>query len=185
MVISDGAILPLSGIIDNTGTIELNSTGSATDLELIEHGITLQGHGQVILSDSGENVITGTVSDVKLTNVDNTISGAGHLGDGQMTLVNEGTIIATGTNALDIDTGTNVVVNTGTLGSDRQRWPCYPWRCRKFWTAVGEWRQRHHHGRSQRQRQRRHRWCSDASIRCRIIDADDFRAGCDRHPPAG
>ena len=52
MVISDGAILPLSGIIDNTGTIELNSTGSETDLELIEHGITLQGHGQVILSDS-------------------------------------------------------------------------------------------------------------------------------------
>jgi hypothetical protein len=32
-----------------------------------------------------------------------------------MTLVNEGTIIASGTNALDIDTGTNVVVNTGTL----------------------------------------------------------------------
>ena len=115
MVISDGAILPLSGIIDNTGTIELNSTGSGTELELIEHGITLQGHGQVILSDSSENVLTGTVSDVKLTNVDNTISGAGHLGNGQMTLVNEGTIIATGTNALDVDTGTNVVVNTGTL----------------------------------------------------------------------
>ena len=115
MVISDGAILPLSGIIDNTGTIELNSTGSGTELELIEHGITLQGHGQVILSDSSENVLTGTVSDVKLTNVDNTISGAGHLGNGQMTLVNEGAIIATGTNALDIDTGTNVVVNTGTL----------------------------------------------------------------------
>ena len=52
MVISDGAILPLCGIINNTGTIELNSTGSETDLELIEHGITLQGHGQVILSDS-------------------------------------------------------------------------------------------------------------------------------------
>jgi hypothetical protein len=115
MVISDGAILPLSGIIDNTGTIELNSTGSETDLELIEHGITLQGHGQIILSDSAENVITGTVSDVTLTNVDNTIYGAGHLGDGVMVLVNEGTIIATGTNALDIDTGTNAVTNTGTL----------------------------------------------------------------------
>ena len=84
MVISDGAILPLSGMIDNTGTIELNSTGNETDLELIEHGITLQGHGQVILSDRAENVIFGTVSDVTLTNVDNTISGAGHLGDGLM-----------------------------------------------------------------------------------------------------
>ncbi|MEY9656284.1 Ig-like domain-containing protein [Bradyrhizobium ottawaense] len=115
MVISNGAILPLSGIIDNTGTIELNSTGSETDLELIEHGITLQGGGHVDLSDSGQNVITGTVSDVTLTNVDNTISGAGHLGDGAMVLVNEGTIIATGTNALNIDTGSNAVTNTGTL----------------------------------------------------------------------
>ncbi|WP_049823950.1 VCBS domain-containing protein, partial [Bradyrhizobium sp. WSM2254] len=115
MVISDGAILPLSGIIDNTGTIELNSTRSGTDLELIEHGITLQGHGQVVLSDSSQNLITGTVSDVTLTNVDNTISGAGHLGDGVMVLVNEGTIIATGTNALDINTGANAVTNTGTI----------------------------------------------------------------------
>ncbi|MHC2273866.1 hypothetical protein ACVME8_000477 [Bradyrhizobium diazoefficiens] len=115
MVISDGAILPLSGIIDNTGTIELNSTGDETDLQLIEHGITLQGGGHVDLSDSSENVITGTVSDVTLTNVDNTISGAGHLGDGVMVLVNEGTIIATGTNTLDIDTGSNAVTNTGTL----------------------------------------------------------------------
>ena len=115
MVISDGAILPLSGIIDNTGTIELNSTGSETDLELIEHGITLQGGGHVELSDSSENVITGTVSDVTLTNVDNTISGAGHLGDGVMILVNQGTIIATGTNSLEIDTGANAVTNTGTL----------------------------------------------------------------------
>ncbi|MCK1658475.1 VCBS domain-containing protein [Bradyrhizobium sp. 151] len=115
MVISDGAILPLSGVIDNTGTMELNSTGDETDLQLIEHGITLQGGGHVDLSDSSENVITGTVSDVTLTNVDNTISGAGHLGDGVMVLVNEGTIIATGTNALDIDTGSNAVTNTGTL----------------------------------------------------------------------
>src|SRR5258706_2737759 len=115
MPISDGAILPLSGTIDNTGTIALNSTGDETDLQLIEHGITLEGGGQVVLSDSSDNFIFGTVSDVTLTNVDNTISGAGHLGDGVMVLVNEGTIIATGTNALDIDTGTNAVTNTGTL----------------------------------------------------------------------
>jgi len=115
MTISDGAMLPLSGLIENTGTIALNSTGNETDLQLIEHGITLEGQGQVILSDSSENVITGTVSDVTLTNVDNIISGAGRLGDGLMVLVNEGTIIATGTNSLDIDTGTNAIVNSGTL----------------------------------------------------------------------
>jgi Ca2+-binding RTX toxin-like protein len=115
MVISNGAILPLSGVIDNTGTIELNSGGVETDLQLIQHGITLQGHGQVMLSDSTGNVITGTVSDVTLTNVDNTISGAGQLGAGQMILINEGTIIATGTNSLEIDTGANTIVNSGTL----------------------------------------------------------------------
>ena len=60
-------------------------------------------------------MVTGTNGDVTLTNVDNTISGAGQLGAGQMTLINEGTIIATGTNALDIDTGTNIVINSGTL----------------------------------------------------------------------
>jgi hypothetical protein len=115
MVISDGAIMPLSGIIDNTGHIELNSSESETDLQLIEHGITLQGGGHVDLSDSSENVITGTVADVTLTNVDNTISGAGHLGAGQMILINQGTIIASGANSLDIDTGTNTVINSGTL----------------------------------------------------------------------
>jgi hypothetical protein len=115
MTISDGAILPLSGVIDNTGTIALNSTGNETDLQLIEHGITLQGGGHVDLSDNSQNVISGTVSDVTLTNVDNTISGAGQLGAGQLTLVNEATINATGSNALVIDTGSNLVVNSGTL----------------------------------------------------------------------
>jgi hypothetical protein len=115
MTVADGAMLPLSGMIDNTGTIELNSAGNGTDLQLIEHGITLEGSGHLILSDSGGNVVTGTNGDVTLTNVDNTISGAGQLGAGQMILVNEGAIVATGTNSLVIDTGANVVSNSGTL----------------------------------------------------------------------
>ena len=115
MVISDGAILPLSGIINNSGTIALDSAGTATTLELVQHGITLQGGGTLTLSDSGTNAISGTSPDVLFTNADNTISGAGHLGEGQMTLVNDGTIIASGNNALVIDTGTNAVVNSGTL----------------------------------------------------------------------
>ena len=115
MTIGDGAILPLSGTINNTGTIELNSAGHETDLQLTEHGMTLQGGGQVVLSDNAENVIAGTSADVTLTNVDNTISGAGQIGAGQLTLVNEGTIDATGTNSLGIDTGVNAVTNSGTL----------------------------------------------------------------------
>jgi hypothetical protein len=36
-------------------------------------------------------------------------------GDGVMALVNEGTIIATGSNSLQIDAGANTIVNSGTL----------------------------------------------------------------------
>ena len=98
MTVSDGATLPLDGTIDNTGTIALNSTGDATNLQIIGGGVTLQGGGQLTLSDGHENVIFGTTAATTLTNVDNTISGAGQigLGDGNLTLVNEahGTIDA-------------------------------------------------------------------------------------------
>ncbi|WP_212488921.1 DUF5801 repeats-in-toxin domain-containing protein [Bradyrhizobium liaoningense] len=115
MVLGDGAMLPLSGIVDNSGRIELGSAGSTTELEIIQHGATLQGGGTIVLSDNSENLIVGSQGDVTLTNVDNTIMGAGEIGDGQLTLVNEGTIVATGVNALVIDTGTNVITNSGTL----------------------------------------------------------------------
>ncbi len=119
MTVSDGAMLPLGGTIDNTGTIALNSTGDATELQIIGAGLTLEGGGQVILSDSSENMIAGTNADTTLTNVDNTISGAGQIGagDGNLTLANEaaGTIdadYADGT--LTIDTG-HSIANHGTL----------------------------------------------------------------------
>ena len=76
---------------------------------------TLEGGGHVELSDGNGNIIVGTTPDATLTNVDNTISGAGQLGEGQLTLHNQGTIIASGSNALTIDTGANEVVNSGTL----------------------------------------------------------------------
>ncbi|WP_292491896.1 VCBS domain-containing protein [Mesorhizobium sp.] len=115
MTIGDGALLPLSGTVNNSGTISLDSTGSETLLQVIQHGVTLEGGGQVVLSDSAFNIISGTGPDVTLTNVDNTISGAGQLGDGMLSLDNRGAIIASGSNALVIDTGGSVVANSGTL----------------------------------------------------------------------
>jgi hypothetical protein len=115
ITIGDGALLPVSGIINNAGTITLDSAGNETHLQLIQYGMTLQGGGQLVLSDSGENFISGTTPSVTLSNADNTISGAGQLGAGQMALVNNGIIIATGSHALIIDTGANVVTNAGTL----------------------------------------------------------------------
>jgi large repetitive protein len=115
MVIGDGALLPLGGTIDNTGTIALASAGDETDLEILVRGATLQGAGQMTLSDNGRNAIFGGDASAVLTNLDNTISGAGRLGAGALTLVNSGVILANGSNALVIDTGNNVVANSGTL----------------------------------------------------------------------
>jgi hypothetical protein len=108
-------MLPLSGTIHNTGTIALNSSGDETDLQLIGSGMTLEGGGQIVLSDDDHNIISGTGSSVTLDNKDNTISGAGHLGNGEFSLTNAGTIDADATHVLAIDTGSNTVVNSGVL----------------------------------------------------------------------
>ena len=82
---------------------------------MIQYGITLQGGGALTFSDNSANSMFGTSADVLFTNLDNVISGAGQFGAGQMILVNKGAIIATGANALEIDTGANAVINEGTL----------------------------------------------------------------------
>ncbi|WP_456784475.1 cadherin domain-containing protein [Bradyrhizobium sp. USDA 4516] len=115
MTIGDGAMLPLSGAIHNTGEIDLQASGDDTLLQLIQTRLTLNGGGHVTLSDDDHNIIAGTASNVTLDNVDNVISGAGQIGQGSLTLSNEGTINATGTHALVIDTGANVIANAGTL----------------------------------------------------------------------
>ncbi|WP_083714930.1 beta strand repeat-containing protein [Bradyrhizobium brasilense] len=115
MTIGDGAMLPLSGVIHNTGEIDLQASGDDTLLQLIQTGLTLNGGGHVTLSDDDHNIVAGTASNVTLDNVDNVISGAGQIGQGSLTLSNEGIIDATGTHALVIDTGANVIANAGTL----------------------------------------------------------------------
>jgi Ca2+-binding RTX toxin-like protein len=117
MTIADGAILPLGGMVANSGTILLGSAGSQTSLEVLVENLTLTGGGHVVLSDDSHNMVFGGAANATLINLDNTISGAGQLGGGQMTLANAGTIMADGTHALVIDTGSNAVVNTGTLAA--------------------------------------------------------------------
>ncbi|WP_336950533.1 Ig-like domain-containing protein, partial [Sphingobium aromaticivastans] len=117
MTIGNGAMLPLSGTVVNSGLISLESTGDATLLQLIQYGTTLQGGGHVVLSDDGGNIISGTVPSVTLNNVDNILSGAGAIGAGTLTLINGGSIIADGVNALVIDTGANVVSNSGIIAA--------------------------------------------------------------------
>ena len=115
IVISDNAVLPFAGTINNSGTIELASSGGNTRLEVLDGGLTLEGGGRVELSDGNGNIISGATPGATLTNVDNTISGAGQLGEGHLTFHNQGTVIASGSDPLTIDTGASEVVNSGTL----------------------------------------------------------------------
>jgi len=126
---SNGAYL--EGVINNEGTIEVNagtSGDSFVDLYLgavaAASNVTLEGGGSIILGDNNFNSIESSYGAETLTNVDNIISGAGGIFEGNtfgtslapLTLINDlhGVIDATGVNAFWIATGTTVH-NAGTL----------------------------------------------------------------------
>ena len=52
LTVSDGTVLPLDGIIDNSGTIALNSTIGQTELQ-ISNDVVLQGGGDIVMSAEG------------------------------------------------------------------------------------------------------------------------------------
>ncbi|WP_393936926.1 beta strand repeat-containing protein [Aeromonas rivipollensis] len=117
MILHDGAMLPLGGFLDNSGSLVLDSQGRDTRLEVLVEHLTLRGGGQVVLSDSPTNLIVGSTPQSRLVNENNTISGAGQLGGGQLMLANAGLILANGLHALLLDTGNNVIDNSGTLAA--------------------------------------------------------------------
>ena len=154
MVISDGALLPLSGVVNNTGGIALASTGDETDLEILSNGAVFQGAGRITLSDSSQNVIYGATASSMLTNVNNTITGAGDIGDGDLTLVNEGTIDANGTNGTHNRHRKHYRRQQRRARGDRWRRAHGRWRGCEFRQPAGGWRQSHAEGRRHGRRQR-------------------------------
>jgi VCBS repeat-containing protein len=77
------------------------------------------GNAVITLAD-GQSVLLESVRAMALKESnfvfeDNLIPGAGRLGNGELTLKNAGTIDATDTHALTIDTGSNFVFNSGVL----------------------------------------------------------------------
>jgi hypothetical protein len=115
LTVSNNTVLLLDGTISDAGsTIGLSSTVNTTQVE-INGTAVLQGGGALTLSNSDSNYIqsynsfTGT-----LINVDNTISGTGHLGNANMTLVNEAKGVIDATNAEIVNAG-STVVSTGIL----------------------------------------------------------------------
>ena len=103
-----------TGTIVNSGTIALNSGGTSTDL-VINGNVTLSGGGTITLGNNNNNRIFGTVATDRLTNVDNTIQGAGQIGADFMALTNQGTIVANQSNTLTIDPSASGAINSATL----------------------------------------------------------------------
>ncbi len=113
--VHDNTGVTLAGTFDNPGTIALEAVGDTTEL-IIGNDLTLGGGGSVQLSNSGSNVIEGATSAVTLTN-EEAITGAGQLGNGALILVNgaTGAILGDDSRPLKINTGTNTVINLGTI----------------------------------------------------------------------
>ena len=115
LLIPDAASLTLQGSIRNTGSIVLASTTDTTSLLIGSPVVTLTGGGKVILGNAASNLIQGTAPGYSLVNVDNTISGAGALGGGQMGLSNAAVINANQVKALVVNTGVSILRNSGML----------------------------------------------------------------------
>ncbi len=107
---------PGKGLITNNGSILLNSSGSATYLQLQSGNVTLSGTGTLTLGNNTNNIITGTNSAYILTNAaGHTIQGVGNIGNNNIGVTNNGTIIANQSNALNISPGSSGFINNGTL----------------------------------------------------------------------
>ena len=113
VLVQDGGTVVLVNDTITGGQINLSSTGSATDLEIAEV-VTLTG-GTVTLSDNAQNAIVSNGAAAELINYDS-ISGAGTIGDGNLTLDNFAAIDATDASPLILDTGANAIINEATTG---------------------------------------------------------------------
>jgi fibronectin-binding autotransporter adhesin len=111
--LDNGAVLNLEGgTYSQLGTVQVNGVNFATGIAL-QGNVTLSG-GTVTMSNSTQNFIGGAATTDVLTNA-GTIQGAGNLGNGQIGLVNSGTINANASNNIIISVSNSNFNNTGTI----------------------------------------------------------------------
>ncbi len=109
----------LLGTINNTGTIQVNGGNGYNSALEIANNLTLQGGGTVNLATAGgggQAIIEQPAGGTTLTNVDNTIQGAGSIGNGTaLNMVNQSVV-----NANSLGPGlylnpSGVITNTGLM----------------------------------------------------------------------
>ncbi len=108
-VLDNSAVQLNTGTITNNGTINIDSAGNTTQLLILGGAVTLTGGGHVVLSDHQQNYIQDTTNGTTLTNVNNTISGSGQIGNGNMSLINDAGGIVNAVSAV----GNSLVINPG------------------------------------------------------------------------
>ena len=112
---ADGAVTDLDGSIVNNGTFLVNGSAGNAIVQL-GSAVTLSGGGTVTLeSKTGSAFLRG--SSLTLTNTNNTIQGAGNIGDsGALAISNSGTIDANSSGQnLSLGAGGGSITNTGTF----------------------------------------------------------------------
>ena len=120
---NQGSGLHLQGTIHNSGAIDFPTYSDTVTLFVDSATVTLDGGGQISMGPRGQHQIVGDNSGgtATLDNVDNTIVGTGAIGDGTTDLAvdNEagGTIEGGNASTLTINTGSNAVVNAGTIAA--------------------------------------------------------------------
>ena len=75
----DSSDFQISGTVDNTGSIDITSTGGATDLEIAAGGATLIGGGTVTLSGTNAGINESVFGTQTLTIADQAIQGFGNI----------------------------------------------------------------------------------------------------------
>ncbi len=110
-------LLQAGGSYTNNGSITLNSAGNGSSLILASGGVvTLSGTGSLTMSDDTTNYIYSQGGDDTLVNgAGHTIQGAGNIGLGQTSVVNNGTILADKASGLTLQSGS--FVNNGLIAT--------------------------------------------------------------------
>ncbi|MEO0794284.1 MAG: PEP-CTERM sorting domain-containing protein [Verrucomicrobiota bacterium] len=111
--IQNGNSLILEGLIGNFREINVNGANFTTNLSVGNAGANLTGGGFINLADDPQSRINGVTTGNALINTDNTIRGGGFITG--ISLVNSGTIEASGTTALNVNTTDPTFVSNGVL----------------------------------------------------------------------
>jgi hypothetical protein len=116
--IVNDAVLEVNGDILNQGTLSIDGTNNTTELRVAGGTtVSLSGGGVLNMAGTGNNIIRDAEAATgELINVDNTIEGAGIIGDGDMALDNQsGGTIDSDTTGLTIDSNGAGATNEGLI----------------------------------------------------------------------